>query len=184
LAFFQPEVSPSLLLSGNFGYKKDPKAFLQWLKGQKTRGLPNGDKVIKLWFRTMCENEKIELGNGMWDFSRDKLSKIPLPVDKNIIGAGIALGLVEVVDGSFEGSFSDIKEPFHDAWMSVANKSDLLPLELDVPVWKIGRQCRRKKCLSNCFFENICPRVTNFMFKGEKQAPGPAWDILVWSIKQ
>lgn len=167
----------------NLGYKRDPKAFLQWLKGQKARGLPNGDKVIKLWFRTMCESEKIELGNGMWDFSRGELSKIPLPVDKNIISAGIALGLVEVVDGSFEGSFSKVKEPFHGAWMSIAKKSNLLPLELDEPIWKIGRQCRRKDCLTNCFFENICPHMTNFMFKGEKEAPGPAWDVLVWPIK-
>lgn len=164
----------------NSGYKRDPKTFLKWLKSQKYQGLPNGDKVIKLWFRTMCESEKIELGNGMWGFSRDELSEIPLPVDKNIISAGIALGLVEVVDDSFEGSFSDVKEPFHDAWMSVANKSNLLPLELDEPVWKIGRNCRRKKCGSDCFFKPVCPRITNFMFRGEMSAPGPAWDILVW----
>ncbi len=162
------------------GHQRDPNAFLEWVKKQKHQGLPNGDKVIKLWFRTMCEGDAIELGSGMWLFKRNELAGIPLPIDKNIISAGIALGLVRIVKGSFEGSFSEVKPPFHDAWLTVARKSDLLPLELDEPIWKIGRNCRRKKCDSDCFFRSVCPRTTDFMFRGEVTAPSPAWDILVW----
>ena len=162
------------------GYERNPKTFLQWLKKQKHKGLPDGDKVIKLWFRTMCEGEQIELGKGMWHFDRRELTEIPLPIDKNIISAGIALGLVKIVKGSFEGSFSDVKQPFHDVWMTVAKKSHLLPLELDEPIWKIGRNCRRKKCSMHCFFRLLCPKTTNFMFRGEISAPSSEWDVLIW----
>jgi len=176
------EGDPRKLLSVYLQSKQDRDAvrFLEWLKNQRYQGLPNGDKVIKLWFRTMCESEQIELGHGMWRFTRQELAKVPLPVDKNIISAGIALGVVRIAKGSFRGSFSDVKQPFHDAWMTVAQESQMLPLELDEPLWKIGRSCRRKRCMSDCFFSNVCPGITDFMFLGEKIAPGPEWDILVW----
>ena len=164
--------------------RRDAQDFLNWLKRQKYNGLPSGDKVIKLWFRTMCESKEIELGNGMWNFQRHELAKIPMPIDKNIISAGIALGLVKAIEGRFEGSFSDLNEPFNHAWMVVAEKSQTLPLELDEPVWKTGRNCRRKKCQPNCFFNPVCPKIINFMFKGEKTMPGKEWDVLMWPISQ
>ena len=166
----------------NSSKTRSAKDFLNWLKDQKYNGLPNGDKVIKLWFRTMCESEEIELGNGMWNFKRHELAEIPMPIDKNIISAGIALGLVRVVEGHFEGSFTELNEPFNYAWMLVAENTQTLPLEMDEPIWKTGRNCRRKKCQPNCFFKQVCPKITNFMFKGEKTTPGKEWDILVWPL--
>jgi hypothetical protein len=165
------------------GGSRNPQDFLKWLKNQKCKGLPNGDKVVKLWFGTMCEDKESELGDGMWDFKRHELSKFPIPIDKNVISAGIALGLIRVVKGYFEGSFLNVKQPFEEAWMLIAEKSQTLPLELDEPVWKTGRNCRRKKCSPNCFFKPICPRIVNFMFKGETSAPGVEWDVLIWPIK-
>jgi hypothetical protein len=168
----------------NSAKKRDAQDFLIWLKNQKYKGLPNGDKVIKLWFRTMCESKELELGYGMWNFQRHELAKIPMPIDKNIISAGIALGLVNAVEGRFEGSFSELYEPFNYVWMQVSEKSQTLPLELDEPVWKTGRNCRRKKCQPDCFFKQICPKIFNFAFKGEKTAPGKEWDILIWPIRR
>ncbi len=69
----------------NYSKIRSAKDFLNWFMDQKSNGLPNGDKVIKLWFRTMCESEEIELGNGMWNFKKHELAEIPMPIDKNII---------------------------------------------------------------------------------------------------
>jgi hypothetical protein len=142
--------------------KRDAQDFLNWLKNQKYKGLPGGDKVIKLWFRTMCESKEIELGNGMWNFKRHELSEIPMPIDKNIISAGIALGLVSVTKGRFEGSFSNLNEPFNQTWMQVADKSQTLPLELDEPIWKTGRNCRRKKMPTNLLLQTNMPENNQF----------------------
>jgi len=162
--------------------KKDsnPNVFLRWLVDKKDDGLPGGEKVHRLWLRTMVEDQDLNFGKGMWPFTRQDLIVVPLPVDKNIISAGISLGLVKRTGGYFHDFFTFLNEVFECAWVTVAKKAGLIPFEIDEPIWKIGRYCRRKKCLYNCIFEGVCSRDRDFMFGGEVSKPGKSWDVIIW----
>ncbi len=111
------------------------------------RGFPSlkSRKLAPLWLLTLYQQGGVPI---------EGLEEFPLGVDINIVRATLNSG---AVSGSFEGKLHELKELVGELWSNVCNNSDYILLQLNEPLWHLGRygcRCRDSNC---CTKEEECP---------------------------
>lgn len=110
-----------------------------------------GDKIGPLWLRMLRDNVGIK--------KLKNLDKVPIPVDRHVARATLAIG---VVRGKFNGSLKDLFKYVREAWfesvegLNVKN-GPMIALDIDEPLWHLSKYgcSKRDKITGNCpIFEN------------------------------
>ncbi|MFN3740306.1 MAG: hypothetical protein ACK4TF_06500 [Thermodesulfovibrionales bacterium] len=103
----------------------------------------SGDKISSLWLRILYRCANIPLNN---------LKKISIPVDTHIFRATIN---TKVITG-IEDTLKEFLKPYvRLAWDLSLQNADIMPLDIDEPLWHLSRKgCSEAK-------NNYCPRLNS-----------------------
>lgn len=110
-----------------------------------------GDKIGPLWLRMLRDNVGIS--------NIQHLELVPIPVDKHIGRATLALGIVR---GKYSGRFADLFETIRKAWFESVRELSvdgrpMIALDIDEPLWHLSRY--------GCTFRDkqsgICPIISS-----------------------
>jgi len=127
----------------------DARVIYEEMRGEFANWFPyiSGIKVISFYLR--------EVSTLGFKFKLKNLDKIPIPVDVNLSRATIKLGCVT---GRFEGWVEDANNVIRDYWSEVCKGEKFYPLQLDQPLWLLGKHgCKLSK-------RNYCPKEKECYF--------------------
>ena len=108
-------------------------------------GATGTSKILSLWIRILKDEANITFNN---------LDKVPIPMDIHTVRATITTGCLV---GRFEGTFKELAVQAQEAWMEACRNTEYYPLQLDAPLWNLGKLgCSKRKKGSVCPEKNKC----------------------------
>jgi hypothetical protein len=104
-----------------------------------------GPKISALWVRMLRDNVGIQFKN---------MDKIPIPTDIHIVRATLSTG---VLRGNYAGNLDGVRPYVEDAWAEGLAGTELIPLDIDEPLWHLSRYGCTQRSGAFCPVTQACP---------------------------
>lgn len=117
-----------------------------------------GNKLSNFYIRVMGET-------GL--FKVKDLSKLDIPVDKQVARFALYTGVLKLLSEQFIGCAQDepLRGLIEEAWRNAAKTLGTPPWKLDEPIWTTGSKlCSSRKC-GQCPVEDLCDKTKGITFK-------------------